>query len=78
MSAAAYPWYAAVSGEELHQGDVLEACPVFVPPADLAERPLAEANVRLIERDLVIMSQAFARFFMRVGLPIDIPPFARR
>ncbi len=24
------------------------------------------------------LSQAFARFFMRVGLPIDVPPFGRR
>ena len=24
------------------------------------------------------MSQAFARFFMRVGMPIDIPPFEKR
>lgn len=57
MNAGAYPWYAAVEGEELHQGDILESCPVFVPPADLAERPLAEASVRLIERDLVVLSQ---------------------
>src|SRR6266566_3368492 len=57
MEAEAYPWYACVTGDDLSQGDLLEACPVFVPPADLAERPLAEANVRLVERDLVVMSQ---------------------
>ena len=24
------------------------------------------------------LSQAFARFFMRVGLPVDIPPFRKK
>jgi hypothetical protein len=24
------------------------------------------------------LSQAFARFFMRVGLPVEVPPFGRR
>ena len=24
------------------------------------------------------LSQAFARFFMRVGLPVDVPPFGKR
>jgi hypothetical protein len=57
METPAYPWYARVSGEDLSQGDLLEACPVFIPLADLADWPLTEANVRLVERDLVIMSQ---------------------
>jgi hypothetical protein len=53
-----YPWYRRVSGDDLKQGDVIEACPVFIPPDDLAERPLETAAFRVVERDLIVMSQS--------------------
>ena len=34
-----------------------------------------DARVRLMPPYREHLSQAFARFFMRVGLPVDIPPF---
>jgi hypothetical protein len=37
----------------------------------------AENHPRLASPYLEHMSQAFARVFMRVGLPVDIPPFKR-
>ena len=40
---------------------------------DLAAR--AGDRVRLLPPYREHMAQAFARFFMRVGLPVDIPPF---
>ena len=44
-----------------------------------AVREIAEADgktrVRLLPPYREHLSQAFARFFMRVGLPVDIPPF---
>lgn len=52
-----YPWYAAIDGDEISQGDFFEGCPVYMPSADATGQHL---------------SQAFARFFMRVGLPVDI------
>ena len=33
-------------------------------------------RIRLLPPYREHLSQAFARFFMRVGLPVDIPPFA--
>ena len=38
-----------------------------------ADRP----HLRLITPYREHLSQAFARFFMRVGLPSDIPPFRK-
>jgi len=32
-------------------------------------------RIRLLSPYREHLSQAFARFFMRVGLPVDIPPF---
>jgi hypothetical protein len=70
------PWYSLISGKDLEQGDILENCPVFLPRADL--QATDEGTVFFDEelRDMILhLSQAFARFFMRVGLPVDIPPF---
>jgi hypothetical protein len=36
----------------------LEACPVFLPPADLADAPRTTATFRWEERDLIILSQS--------------------
>jgi hypothetical protein len=46
-----------VSGEEIEQGDLLEACPVFLPPEDLAGGTLEAATFLWEDRDVVIMSQ---------------------
>ena len=54
---SAYPWYEMISeDDEIQQGDLLEGCPVFTPPAD----PDLDgtANVDWIQRDLVVMSQS--------------------
>ena len=40
----AYPWYAIVTGEDLEQGDILEGCPIFFPPDDLATQSLSVAR----------------------------------
>ena len=52
-----YPWYDLISeDDEIQQGDLLEDCPVFTPPAD----PDLDgtANVVWVPRDLVVMSQS--------------------
>ena len=55
-----YPWYCLVNGDELEQGDILESCPVFSPPSDLALDSLevGEADFVWEERDVIIMSQS--------------------
>lgn len=47
-------------------------------PVDLARNIAAKLGnrIRLLPPYREHLSQAFARFFMRVGLPVDIPPFA--
>jgi hypothetical protein len=76
------PWY---EGDEVEQGDLLTDCPVFLPPDDLPMRLTPDAMIGAEfdwqTRDLVVTSpscdsQGFARYFMRVGLPVDIPPLA--
>ena len=163
----AYPWYAAVSGEDLMQGDLFRDCPDITPTeaggvgtarftvvvlshsCDMANHrlrriqvcpvwPLSQATTEVpflsnrrgqeelrrgnlpgyhllhrcelqgLEREFLVvdfrsqfsvpvssikglarqqsprvrllpyrehLAQAFARFFMRVGLPVDVPPF---
>ena len=50
---------------------------VFTCPLALTQRIARESQQRLRLRSPYVehLSQAFARFFMRVGLPSDIPPF---
>jgi hypothetical protein len=52
-----YPWYDLVTGDDLEQGHLLEACPVFSPPEDLAVSPVTEAVFRWEQRDVVVMAQ---------------------
>ncbi|MDP2998629.1 MAG: hypothetical protein Q8N47_14175 [Bryobacterales bacterium] len=54
----AYPWYALISeGDEIQQGDLLESCPVFTPPADL-DLDDETAEFEWVGRDVVVMSQS--------------------
>jgi hypothetical protein len=54
MSAADYPWYQEVAGDDLEQGDLFEACPVFLPPDDLAGALPTTSTFRWEERDLIV------------------------
>lgn len=58
MNVAAYPWYASVSGDELQQGDILEACPVFMPPDELVGSDLADGLFQWEERDVIVLTQS--------------------
>jgi hypothetical protein len=53
-----YPWYQTAQDDELEQGDILEACPVFIVPEDLAGGSLAAAIFDWETRDLIVMSQS--------------------
>ena len=57
MDSPAYPWYQLVQGDDIEQGDLLEGCPIFLPPEDLAETSLSEAAFRWEELDVIVMSQ---------------------
>lgn len=50
---------------------------VYSLPLEYVRNFASEAGdrVRLLPPYREHLSQAFARFFMRVGLPVDIPPF---
>ncbi len=50
---------------------------VYSLPVAFVRRQAADAGerLRLLPPYREHLSQAFARFFMRVGLPVDIPPF---
>jgi hypothetical protein len=68
------PFWKAIDGPEVLQGDWLPDCtiPVFHPKIDSDE---LDEDVTLDSPFLEYFSQAFAKFFMRVGLPSTIPPF---
>ena len=57
ISKTPYPWYCLVNGDELEQGDILEGCPIFLPPSNLTLNSL-EANFRLTQRNVIVMSQS--------------------
>ena len=57
ISETTYPWYCSVNGDELQQGDILENCPIFLPPPDLTLNSL-EANFKWTRRNVIIMSQS--------------------
>jgi len=52
-----YPWFRKVIGNSLHQGDIFEDCPVFLPPVDL-DPASEEAELTWEKRDLIVMSQS--------------------
>lgn len=57
MNTREYPWYDAVSGEDIEQGDIFDDCPVFIPAEELATNLLEEAEFIWEERDVIVMSQ---------------------
>ena len=89
-----YPWYVAVSGDELEQGDILENCPVFSPPDELAipsAKSESQVPFRCKDTDVIVMSQTCDLAKGREKLDyvllcevwpladlIDIPPFSDR
>ena len=52
-----YPWFELASGDDLEQGDILDDCPVFLPPDELAEETFDNTRFRYEERDVLVMSQ---------------------
>jgi len=56
--ATSYAWYELVSGEELGQGDILESCPVYLPPEALAGNENLSAFFDFEDRDIIVMSQS--------------------
>ena len=50
-----YPWYADAQGDEIEQGDLFEACPVYLPTADAREHGIVDFEWE--ERDLIVLSQ---------------------
>jgi hypothetical protein len=73
--------YHLLSNPENHQADggclVVDFKSVYAIPFDFLERIVGEKGNRrrLLPPYREHLSQAFARFFMRVGLPSDIPQF---
>jgi hypothetical protein len=52
-----YPWYNAVTGDDIEQGDIFEDCPVFLPPDDLAEALLNDVVFAWQAQDVIVLSQ---------------------
>ena len=54
-------WYELIQGSELLQGDILEGCPVFRPPADLPwpiDERMAEFEFTVGQQDVIVMTQS--------------------
>lgn len=57
MTSERYPWYEAIRGSAIEQGDILEAWPVFQPPPDLDEHGVQMATFQWSVRDVIVLSQ---------------------
>ncbi len=54
-----YPWYAIVDGSaSLAQGDLIDRCPIVVPPATLSPQKGAEGAIEIRLYNVVVMSQS--------------------
>jgi len=57
-----YPWYEIVEGDDLEQGDIFEACPVFaiVAPFSFEQHRTtgASAPFDVLERDVITITQS--------------------
>lgn len=53
-----YPWYGIVDGDDIEQGDILENCPVFLPPDDLDLASSETPTFPWEDRDVIVMSQS--------------------
>jgi hypothetical protein len=53
-----YPWYRLVDGDGVEQGEILENCPVYSPPAELAMATVSQVTFRWSQRDLIVLSQS--------------------
>lgn len=72
-----YPWYGIVEGDELQQGDFLDACPVIVPSSAfrVPERSglMSQAPIRVQTYDVVILTQTCDLEQEHVGLVLVCP-----
>jgi hypothetical protein len=57
-----YPWYEIIEGDDLEQGDIFEACPVFAITLPFTYENFRaadyEARFRALERDVISMTQS--------------------
>ena len=54
-----YPWYNCVHKKGVAQGDILNACRVFFPPADLIKddpEPIKDMDFEIL--NLIVMTQS--------------------
>lgn len=52
-----YPWFYVVSGDELHQGDILLDCPILRLPRDLTATP-GRREVLIERQNAIILTQS--------------------
>lgn len=65
-----YPWYEIVdSSEDVLQGDFIKECPVVVPPLEITD----EAEVRVMEYDVIVMSQSCDLVHKKLDLVLLCP-----
>jgi hypothetical protein len=53
-----YPWYSAVQGRVIEQGDVFEGCTVYSPTVVSAAGEPSELAFDWIDRDVIVLSQS--------------------
>ncbi len=57
-----YPWHEIVEGDDVEQGDIFEACPVFVIARPISFKEFDStpivATFDVLERDVIVMTQS--------------------
>jgi hypothetical protein len=54
-----YPWYEAVDGDSILQGDFLPKCPILIPESEIPKDEVGgKMKGKLLEYDVIVMSQS--------------------
>ena len=64
-----YPWYELVEGKEILQGDIINSCPLIVPPSTIKD----EIEADVIEYDVIVMSQSCDLIHKKLELVLVCP-----
>jgi hypothetical protein len=67
-----YDWYAIVEAEEgLRQGDLIDACPIVVPPPTI--KVGEEVDIEVVQYNVVVMSQSCDLEERKIDLVLTCP-----
>ena len=66
-----YPWYEVVDGKELFQGDIINSCPLIIPPSTIENGK--DVGVDVFEYNVIVLSQSCDLIQNKLALVLVCP-----